>query len=214
MKVEYSDDFSYDSWFPTYIETDSLIMRGPVYEVWDLNDFYEFHNTPEGEKMAKYNDFERPKTIPAATEIYDYMKKGWEENTRAYYTIEEKNQSVSFDYDYIGICGIDFIEWDKNRAEIGIWLHPKFWGNGYSSERAVALCDVIFNVLDLEVTLISVAQVNEKSVRAVEKYVTALGGEKIGRIANEKQLVGVGVLDGIVFQIEREDYIENTPVEL
>lgn len=213
MKVEYSHEFSYDSWFPTYIETDNLILRGPITEVWDLQDFYDFHNTQSGEKMAKYNDFERPETIPEAVEMYEYMNNGWEENERAYYAIEEKKEREDFEFEYIGVCGIDPIEWDKQRAEIGIWLHPLVWGNGYSSERAVALCDVIFNALDLEVTLISVADVNHNSINAVEKYISELGGEKIGRIANEKDIVGVGVLDGILFQVEEKDYKENTPVE-
>lgn len=213
MKVKYSHEFSYDSWFPTYIETDSLILRGPIHEVWELHDFYDFHNTQAGDQMAKYNEFERPETIPAAAEIYDYIKDGWEENERAYYAIEEKQERQDFNSEFVGVCGIDPIQWDKKRAEIGIWLHPIVWGNGYSSERAIALCDVIFNVLDLEVTLISVADVNKNSIAAVRKYVDQLGGEKVGTIANEKQIIGVGVLDGVIFQIEKEDYMENTPVE-
>ncbi|SFG44122.1 Acetyltransferase (GNAT) domain-containing protein [Halopelagius inordinatus] len=74
-----------------------------------------------------------------------------------------------------GMCGLT-CEWDRDRGELGIWLRKRFWGRGYSGERTRALMHLAFERLDLGPVAVGVAAENDRSRRAVEKYIDAAGG--------------------------------------
>jgi len=42
------------------------------------------------------------------------------------------------------------VDWEKRTAVLGTWLRKRFWGRGYSGERAAALVEVAFENLDLD----------------------------------------------------------------
>jgi RimJ/RimL family protein N-acetyltransferase len=65
-----------------------------------------------------------------------------------------------------------------------LFLRKRFWGRGYSGERAGALITVIFDRLDLEVVTVTVQPENEKSVSAIETYVDRFGGTREGTLRN------------------------------
>jgi RimJ/RimL family protein N-acetyltransferase len=75
-------------------------------------------------------------------------------------------------------------DWDRRSAELGIWLRKPFWGRGYSGERAAALLELAFDLLDLEVVGASHQDGNEQSRRAIEKYVERFGGQYDGLLRN------------------------------
>jgi RimJ/RimL family protein N-acetyltransferase len=75
-------------------------------------------------------------------------------------------------------------DWETRTAELGIWLRKRFWGRGYSGERARALMEVAFERLDLSAVVVTVHSGNEKSMRAVERYVEAHGGHHEGLLRN------------------------------
>jgi ribosomal-protein-alanine N-acetyltransferase len=43
------------------------------------------------------------------------------------------------------------IDWDRRVGTLGTWLRKSYWGRGYSSERAAALIELVFEQLDLEI---------------------------------------------------------------
>ena len=85
--------------------------------------------------------------------------------------------------EFAGVCGLS-VDWNLRRAELGVWLRKPFWGRGYSGERARTLAALAFDVLDLGVVCVSHYPDNEKSGRAIEKYVESLGGRREGTVRN------------------------------
>ncbi|MFC4447961.1 GNAT family N-acetyltransferase [Halorussus aquaticus] len=75
-------------------------------------------------------------------------------------------------------------DWERLTAVLGTWLRKPFWGRGYSGERAAALMRVAFERLDLEVVAVTHHADNDKSRRAIEKYVAAHGGQHEGLLRN------------------------------
>jgi RimJ/RimL family protein N-acetyltransferase len=78
-----------------------------------------------------------------------------------------------------GTTNLDF-DWDRRSAELGIWLRKPFWGRGYSGERAAALLELAFDRLDLELVGASHRAGNDRSRRAIGKYVERFGGQHDG----------------------------------
>jgi ribosomal-protein-alanine N-acetyltransferase len=76
------------------------------------------------------------------------------------------------------------IDWEKRTGELGMWLRKDFWGRGYSGERAAALMDLAFERLDLEVVAVTHHADNDKSCRAIEKYIDTHGGRCEGLLRN------------------------------
>ena len=80
--------------------------------------------------------------------------------------------------------------WALRRAgpELGIRLRTPFWGRGYSGERARAPATLGFDVLDLELLTVTHDPDNERSGRAIEKDVDALGGRREGTVRNDVEM--------------------------
>ena len=82
-----------------------------------------------------------------------------------------------------GSAGLIF-SWEKDLAYPTIWLRKPFWRRGYSGERVDALLRLAFDELDIGVVAIPIHGENDRSVRAVEKYVDRYGGRYEGRLRN------------------------------
>ena len=77
------------------------------------------------------------------------------------------------------------VDWDRRRGTFGVWFRERFWGRGYSGERARALVALAFDVLDLDAVVVAHDTDNENSRRAIERYVESLGGRREGRLRND-----------------------------
>lgn len=106
--------------------------------------------------------------------------------------------------EFAGTSGLN-VEWDRRRADFGVWLRKRFWGRGYSGERARALAALAFGVLDLEVVTVSHAVDNENSGRAIEKYVESLGGRREGRLRNDV-VIGGEPRDAVQYSVSAEEW--------
>ena len=53
-------------------------------------------------------------------------------------------------YNLIGMCGLENIQWENRLAEISIILNPEYRGNGYGKKAVDLLLDQGFNYLNLE----------------------------------------------------------------
>ena len=95
--------------------------------------------------------------------------------------------------------------WDRRTGRLGSWLRKRFWSRGYSGERAAALIELAFERLDLEVVAVTHNADNEKSRRAIEKYVEAHGRRCEGRLRNWLPY-GEAVADEYRYTISREEY--------
>jgi len=63
---------------------------------------------------------------------------------------EESTKCKSYDY-FIGMIGLENIEWENRRAEISIILNPKFRGKGYGEQAVDLLLEQGFFYLNLEI---------------------------------------------------------------
>ncbi len=104
------------------------------------------------------------------------------------------------------------VDWSRRLVTFGVWLRRPFWGRGYSGERAAAFIEVVFEHLDLDVVAVTHVVGNEKSRRAIEKYVDAHGGRHEGRLRNFATDQDGRITDQRRYTIAREQYREaDTP---
>jgi ribosomal-protein-alanine N-acetyltransferase len=98
-----------------------------------------------------------------------------------------------------------FAIWDERTAFMTFGLRKRFWGRGYSGERAAALLRLAFERLDLDLVSVTHLVGNENSRRAIAKYVDRFGGERVGRFRNQHVIDGEP-RDLLRYEISREDY--------
>nr|WP_240148833.1 GNAT family protein [Halorubellus sp. JP-L1] len=98
-----------------------------------------------------------------------------------------------------------FAMWDERTAFMTFGLRKRFWGRGYSAERAAALLLLAFERLDLDLVSVTHLVENENSRRAIEKYVDRFGGERVGRFRKMHVVDGEPV-DLLRYAITAADY--------
>jgi RimJ/RimL family protein N-acetyltransferase len=170
--------------FPERIETDRLVLAAATTETVDLLDLYEVCKVgaPGIDEVTEYLTW-RPHETPNDTrEFVEYVTERREGGEGTDYLIRPKEGEVGAG-ELAGLTTIS-ADWETKSAELGIWLRKRFWGRGYSGERAAALLEVAFEHLDLDLVVVTVHRGNEKSRRAVEKYVEAHGGRREGLLRN------------------------------
>jgi RimJ/RimL family protein N-acetyltransferase len=98
-----------------------------------------------------------------------------------------------------------FAIWNEQTAFMTFGLRKRFWGRGYSAERAGALLHLAFERLNLELVSVTHLIGNENSRRAIEKYVDRFGGEHVGRFRNQHVVDGEPS-DLVRYEIPRTEY--------
>jgi len=142
----------------------------------------------EVSEYAMWDPHETPK------DTHDFLvdvERQWDDREQATYAIfardddatapdpKDGNDANEASGELVGTTNLDF-DWDRRSAELGIWLRKPFWGRGYSGERAAALLELAFDRLNLELVGASHRTGNERSRRAIEKYVERFGGQHDG----------------------------------
>jgi len=85
-------------------------------------------------------------------ETLEFLERGrerWEDNEAASYVIRPREGEDDGAGEIAGFGGFS-VDWEKRTAVLGTWLRKRFWGRGYSGERAAALVEVAFENLDLD----------------------------------------------------------------
>ncbi len=81
------------------------------------------------------------------------------------------------DNDFIGVCILDYSEFDRNSIELGYRLHLKYWGSGIATELAQALVWYGLN----EIGLKEICAVTHPENRASQKVLSKAGFQPHGR---------------------------------
>lgn len=197
--------------FPVAIETERLRLERLDHEHVDPFELYAVTSAPEMAEVWRYTPFDPHQTVQDAAEYVDDAVERWDGAESADYAIRPREGE-----DGAGeFAGSGFLntEWDRRTGRLGIWLAKPFWGRGYSEERATALLALAFDRLDLDVVAVTHNVENEKSRRAVEKYVDRFGGRREGVLRNYVTY-GAAVSDEVRYTISREEWRENRPDEL
>jgi ribosomal-protein-alanine N-acetyltransferase len=193
--------------FPERIETDRLILERLCHETLDVFEFYRVCSDADGtEEMAEvtqYMPWDPHETVNESKEFIDRCEEQWDESEAATYVIHPRDGEDGAGA-FAGAGGLH-LDWERRTARLGTWLRKRFWGRGYSGERAAALMGVAFEQLDLEVVAVTHHAENDKSQRAIEKYVDAHGGRCEGRLRNWVPY-GDEVADEYRYTITHEEY--------
>jgi RimJ/RimL family protein N-acetyltransferase len=165
------------------------------------------HRNPHIEEITEYLSWDPHRTPKSAHEFLESQAEARAAGEDATYVVRPK-QSEEGAGEFAGLAGLH-PDWERRTAVFGTWLRKPFWGRGYSGERAAALMAVAFDRLDLEVVAVSHHADNERSRRAIEKYVEAHGGQREGLLRNFETTPD-GPVDVYRYSVTREQWVEAT----
>ena len=171
--------------FPETIETERLELTRFSRENFDALDLYPYYSPRHSDTIEA--EFEHLTAEPHATpkETWDLLadaEEKWDEAEHAIYAVIPREGQEGAG-EFAGTASLD-PEWERRTGLTGLWLRESFWGRGYSGERVAALLTLAFDVLDLELVSPGYLDGNERSKRAIEKYVERFGGQYDGLLRN------------------------------
>lgn len=190
--------------FPERIETPRLVLEPRDHDHVDLLECYRICSADEDIKeVTQYMPWNPHETIKETADFLDRGGDHWSEYTRAAYVVRPREGEPDAG-EIAGFSGLS-CDWDRKTGNLGIWLRKHFWGRGYSGERAKSLIELAFERLDLEIVSVTHHAENDKSKRAIEKYVEAHGGRCEGLLRNWVPY-GEEVADEYRYTISRAEY--------
>lgn len=193
--------------FPETIRTDRLRLERLESESVDVLDLYAICSADPGiEDVTQYVTWEPHETPKETQEFLEHVEAQREAHDGCTYRIVPR-ESEDDAGEFAGLAGFE-VDWETRSMEPGIWLRKRFWGRGYSGERAAAFMHVAFDRLDLELVSVTAHVDNERSNRAVETYVSAHGGRREGVLRNFHAFDGEPV-DCYRYTVAREEWLES-----
>jgi RimJ/RimL family protein N-acetyltransferase len=171
--------------FPTTAESPRLRYEALHPDRTDPRELYRHvgADAPNVEEMTRWMTWDPHPHQKATAEFVDRAGEAFEAEEGVTFAVYPRDGEDGAG-ELAGTSSLD-VDWDRQRGTFGVWFRKRFWGRGYSGERARTLAALAFDVLDLEVVAVTHAPANENSRRAIEKYVDALGGRREGRIRND-----------------------------
>ncbi|WP_266078088.1 GNAT family N-acetyltransferase [Haladaptatus caseinilyticus] len=201
--------------FPERIETERLVLDALTHENVDVFELYRHvaHDAPDIDEITEHLSWDPHVTPKETKDFIDIAEKNRVEGEGSEFVIRlqdgepgaSSGPSDGSD-EIVGATGIH-VDWERRTGTLGLWLRKPFWGRGYSGERASALIDLAFETLDLELVAVEHIDGNEKSKRAIEKYIEAHGGQYDGLLRNWHP-DGDAVHDSHRFTVTREQWRE------
>lgn len=176
--------------FPVEIRTDRLRLRRATREVVPSLELYEHGREGAAgvEDVTRYVTWDPYRSPKEAADFLRRIEDRWEAGESAVYAVfprEGEDGAGTF----AGTAGLHF-QWDRDVAAFGVWLRKPFWGRGYAGERARAFFEVAFDELDVSLCAAEAIPANERSVRAIERYVEAAGGRRDGEFRHRTERDG------------------------
>ncbi|WP_331235563.1 GNAT family N-acetyltransferase [Natronorarus salvus] len=197
--------------FPHSLETDRLDFERLSPETVDVLALYEvFGRSPDAEAVFEYVDSDPHRTPKETFEFVRRAETQWAQGEGAKYVIRPSS-GEGHGGEIAGVTGI-YPDWDRRLATLGIVLDKRFWGNAYSSERAALFVELAFERFDLDVVAVKYVDGNDRSRRAIERYVDRFGGRYEGLLRNRLAVEGE-VYACHRYTIAREEYERSTREE-
>ena len=170
--------------FPETIETDRLRLERADESVTPraLYDAAGRGRSATIARETEYLPWSPLDTLRDAEARVESFEERWAERERAEWAVRPREGEEGAG-ELAGTAGL-LLRWEKDLALLAVWLREPFWGRRYSGERADALLDVAFDALDVGVVAVPLHADNERSYRAVERYVDRHGGRYEGRLRN------------------------------
>lgn len=193
--------------FPETITTDRLRLERLEPDDVDVLDLYEICSADPGiEDVTQYVLWEPHETPMETQEFLERVATQREAHEACTFRIVPRGGEDGAGA-LAGLAGFE-VDWRTRTVIPGIWLRKRFWGRGYSGERAAAFMHVAFDRLDLELVAVIAHVDNVRSNRAIEEYVSAHGGRREGLVRNYHAFDGEPA-DCYRYSVGREEWFES-----
>ena len=191
--------------FPDVLTTDRLRLERCSRENVAVREFYgaASRRNPDIEEITEHLSWNPHESMQESRGTLAHFEETWEDGETATYAIRPRDGEDGAG-ELAGTCGLT-CDWDRDTATLGVWLDKRFWGRGYSGERADALLELAFDRLDLGLVAVSHHADNENSGRAITKYVEANGGHREGLLRNFAETPD-GPVDAVRYTISSEEW--------
>lgn len=163
--------------FPYRIESDRLVYEPLHMTDVSVKEFFKINNSLS-EEDTQHVTFSPHETMIEAQEVLERSEEDYYQGESVNYAMYTKD-----DNSFIGTCSFE-VDWNRKKAESGVFLYPEYWGNGYGTERGETMIKLAFEEHKLDVWISRVAVENEASINSIEKYVVDNGGQRVGVIPN------------------------------
>ena len=192
--------------FSGRLEAERLHLERLCHDTVDIFEYHEVRSRhePDIEEVTEYLPWDPHGTVKETADYLDALEKEWANGTRTEYLIRPKEGEDGAG-EIAGSGGL-LVDWETRTGRPAIWLRKRFWGRGYSAERAAAVIELAFDRLDLDLVAIPVEDGNDNSRRAVEKYVESHGGGHDGLVRNSTVRLDGTVIDHYRYTVTSEQY--------
>jgi RimJ/RimL family protein N-acetyltransferase len=166
--------------FPDSLTTDRLRLERCCRDNVPVRELYEAasHRNDHIEEVTEHLSWQPHATTKVSCDTLAHFEDAWDDGEVATYAVRPREGEDGAG-ELAGTCALT-CEWDRDCATLGLWLRKRFWGRGYSGERADALLELASADLDLGVVAVTHHAENETSERAIKKHVEANGGRREG----------------------------------
>ncbi|WP_435154782.1 GNAT family N-acetyltransferase [Haladaptatus sp. DFWS20] len=192
--------------FPERIETDRLVLERLCYDNVSVSELYDLFSGSEGDKVFEHIPQSPYRSMKEPRDRIEQAETRWDDGSLAQYTVRPKADEPNAGE--LAGTAVLYPEWEKRSARLGLILGKRFWGRGYSGERAAALLSVAFDCLDFELVSVGHNAGNRQSRRAIEKYVERFGGQFDAVLRNWVPMDDE-VDDGRRYTISRDEWETN-----
>jgi ribosomal-protein-alanine N-acetyltransferase len=175
----------------TPINTERLLLR-PI-TTKDAPDIFAYASNPE---VTKYVRFVTHKSIKDTHAFIRRVQASYRKGMTPVWGIEMKASGR-----LIGTSG--FLQWPNSdqRAELGYVINPAYWGRGFVTEAAMALCDFAFKKMKVNRIEAGTIVEHRASQRVLEKC-----GFKLEGVLRQRELIKGRFPDVTMYSLLRQDY--------
>jgi ribosomal-protein-alanine N-acetyltransferase len=196
--------------FPRELRTERLRLRAATPETVDPLELYEHCNadSPGIDDLTRYLTWEPHETPKESHDFLADCAEQFGAGEAANYAVAPREGEDGAG-EFAGMTALR-PDWERDLAHIGLWLRPAYQGRGYAGERAHALARVAFDRLDCDTLAVTVNVENEPSLRAIRKYIDAMGGREEGELRAFMRYEGGEVVDVVRFSVTHSEWAAAT----
>lgn len=224
VSVDTQIDEDSNSLFPERIVSDNLVLERIDPSLVSIQKLHELFSTVDGESVFQYCRWNCHDTIHETIGYVDRCIEAWEECERFEYVISECGGDEYIGTTYIRVddssshSGVirppkhiktEYIQLQDTLSSgtFGLWLDESVWGNRYGGERADIFMYIAFELFNMQFVDVGCVAGNDKSRRAIEKYISRYNGEYYGTRPVDGEYYG---LDGAIphheYTVTQEQY--------
>jgi predicted acetyltransferase len=144
-----------------------------------------------------------PQSLRTPFNLTEEQQLSFYDNVISNRNADAKFWAIEVDNKFVGMIGLENIQWTNRLAEISIILDPECHGNGYGQQAIQMLLDKGFNQLNLE-NIFGEAYLCNPAVSFWEKIIKQYNGTK-AILPNRKYFNG-RYYNAIYFNITKEEF--------